>query len=151
MEKKLTFNYLAIAVAVVMYQVIAIVWYGLFAEPWMAATGVTEEMAQDGGVTPYIVAIIGAAVLYTTMAYLFQKLNIESALDGAKTAALFWFGFLFLEIMAQNMFTFRPIEITFIDQGSTFLCFVLGGALLGGWRKYNAYAEETESVAHQTA
>ncbi len=36
-------NYLAILVAVVFNQLLGALWYGTFAKPWMAETGMTQE------------------------------------------------------------------------------------------------------------
>ena len=133
--KDLKINHLAAVVAIVLHQLIPMGWYTIFQEKWMALTEITQAEAESGGASPYIISLICAAITVYGMAYLFTKLPIDSALKGVQTAALFWLAFVFAQIMIQNTFSMRSMELTFIDQGNTFLTFIVTGALLGGWRK----------------
>jgi hypothetical protein len=44
-------------------------------------------------------------------------------------------GFLFLNTITKDLFSFRDFGLSLIDSGDTFLNFLLGGAVLGSWRK----------------
>ena len=82
--KDLKINHLAAVIAIVLHQVISATWYGLFAEKWMALNNLTMADAEAAGNMPYVVAIIAAAVTVYTMAFLFPKLNVDSAVKGRR-------------------------------------------------------------------
>ena len=133
---KLKINPLAAIVAIVIFQIVPATWYGIFAEPWMAANNLTLEIIGESDPMLYVTAIITAAITVYAMALIFRHMQIEDVITGVKVAALMWFGFLFAQVLTQNLFSLRGWEVTLIDQGSTFICFLASGALLGGWRKY---------------
>jgi hypothetical protein len=63
-------NHFAIIVSAFLYMSISALWYGLFESPWMEMTGITQEAAENAGVAPYIVAFLGALILFYTLAFL---------------------------------------------------------------------------------
>jgi len=136
MTRELKINHLAVILLAVVYMPISAGWYGLFAQPWLDFNGLTAEEAQSVNPMVYLVAFLGAVVLYYGMALVFKRMRIESAQIGALSAALLWLAFLFTQSLTQNLFSLEAWQLAFIDQGNTFVSIVLGGAVLGAWRKY---------------
>ncbi len=129
-------NHLAVWLLVVMYQVIGAGWYGTFAQQWMALTGLKESDFADPDPTPYIIAIVTAIIVNYGLAVLFIKLQVQLLVQGLKTAAFIWFAFQFADVATTNAFSLKSFELTLVDTGKTFVCFVVSGALLGAWIKF---------------
>ncbi|GAB4428581.1 MAG: hypothetical protein OHK0039_47130 [Bacteroidia bacterium] len=136
MNKQLTLNHPAIWILVVVYQLVSVLWYTIFNDVWMQLNGFTESDFTETSPIPFVVAIVAAAGLYYAMGIIFVRMGIDNPRDGALTAALCWLGFLFLQVLTQNLFTFRPWQLALVDEGATFVSFVVGGVLLGAWHKY---------------
>jgi Protein of unknown function (DUF1761) len=134
--RELKINPLAILVIVVLGQLIPMGWYGIFAEPWMKYSGVTQEMAESGGAAPYITSIVSTLAMALMMAMLFRRLRVESLMDGLLLGAGIGFAFHLLPNMTSNLFSFRPYELSWIDGGYYVVVTALAGAILGAWRKY---------------
>ena len=134
--KTLKINLLAVLVCVVAGQVLPMAWYGAFAKPWMEAAHLTEADAQMAGPVAYIVSIIAAAAAAYLLAWLFTKIPVESAQSGFLTGLLLGTGFIFLEIITQDMFQFKPLALSLINGGGTVLVYAIMGLILGAWRKY---------------
>jgi hypothetical protein len=134
--KQLKINHLAILACVVVGQIVPMIWYSSFSTPWMAGHHITLEQGQNSPPTPYIVAIVYSIVSAYTMAYLFKRMNVDSMADGFKTALLIGFAFTLMYSMTNNLFTFKPYYLTWIDGGVFVVVYALFGVILGAWRKY---------------
>ena len=135
MEKQ-KINWLAIIVLVVAWQLIAVVWYGALADPWMELNKFSEADFGESSATPYIIAIITALITNYVLAALFKVLNIDSAMAGLRLAILCWIGFTFAEVSTLYMFSLKPFSLTLIDTGKSLITFALSGIVLGAWLKY---------------
>lgn len=137
-------NHVAVWILVLIHQIIGAMWYSpyLFAGRWVELTGKTMKDFENAGITPYFVSIIGAIITIYTMAYLFKNLNVENFIKGLYYAFIFWFGFLFVEILTFNSFELRPIGLTLIDAGKSLITFLITGFVLGTWKKYNIASTE---------
>jgi len=135
--KKLKLNYWAILVVVIASQVIPMVWYGIFATEWMELNNLTMEfVTANESSAPYITAIIWSISFALVLAWLFKRMNIESAMDGLITAVVMGIPFSLLNMMTTNMFSFRPYGLTWIDGGENMVIWAAAGLILGAWRKY---------------
>ncbi|CAD5270284.1 MULTISPECIES: DUF1761 domain-containing protein [unclassified Imperialibacter] len=134
--KTLKINHWAILVIVVLGQVIPALWYGMFAETWMRLNNLTEADVMSGGSTPYISSVITAIVFAYVLAWLFKRMNVGSAADGAKTAFIMAVSFSLLMHMTVNFFSMRPYGLAWVDGGADLVVWTLAGTILGGWRKY---------------
>ena len=135
--KELKINHLAVVIIVVIGQLIPMGWYGLLAKPWMAYNELTMEYIQaNQSTTPYIVSIIQSFITAYALAWIFTKMRIESAISGLIAAVVMGFAFNLLPSMTQNLFSFRPYELTWIDGGVNLIIFAIAGVILGAWRKY---------------
>lgn len=149
MDKLSKLNWLAIGTMVILSMAGSMVWYSAFQGPWLEAVGITMEQAENAGSMSYVVALVGALITYTTMAYLFRRMQIVSAANGVKMAALFFIGFIAFETMASNMFSLRPFDLTLIDGGATFVNWLIGGAVLGAWQKGETVSEAAKDIVEE--
>jgi hypothetical protein len=136
--KTLKINLLAVLVCVVAGQILPMIWYGILSKPWMEAANLTEADAMKAGPTAYIVSIIAAAAAAYLLAWLFTKIPVTSAQSGFMTGLLLGTGFIFLEIITQDMFQLKPLALSLINGGQTVLVYAVMGLILGAWRKYES-------------
>jgi hypothetical protein len=84
----------------------------------------------------WITNVIATVVPLYALAWLFTRLNVSSAVEGAGIGLLIGFSFVFLSRMTNDMFAQNPYGLSWIVGGFNVLSLIVGGALLGGWRKY---------------
>lgn len=66
-------NYVAALAAAAAYFVIGAVWYGVFAKPWMACVGKTEEEVKAGaGASAYVIAAASSVLAGVVLAALLK-------------------------------------------------------------------------------
>jgi len=142
--KTLKVNHAAVWILVLIHQIIGAAWYSpfLFAEKWMQLMGKSMQDFENADITPYIISIINAIVLNYAMAYLFKKLNVENFMRGMYYAFIFWFAFLFVELLTFNAFELRPVGLTLIDSGKSLVTFLISGLVLGTWKKFNSISTD---------
>ena len=79
-------NYLAIVIAILINMGLGALWYSpvLFAKPWMAANGFTEESIKEaGGATKgYVVSIIVSVVVALAIASFAKAADSDTAIEG---------------------------------------------------------------------
>lgn len=138
--KTLKINHTAVWILVLIHQIIGAVWFSpfVFAEQWVHLTGKTMSDFSNATMIPYFVSIAGSIITIYAIAYLFEKLHVESFITGLFYAFIFWFAFLFVELMSFNSFELRPYGLTFIDAGKSLVTFLVTGFVLGVWKKYDA-------------
>lgn len=137
--KDLTINHAAVWVGVVLLSVLGFLWYGpLFGEPWMSMVGLDPDMveANPPGVGIWITNLIATIVPMYALAWIYTKIPVESALQGALIGLLIAFSFIFLSRMTSNLFAQAPYALTWITGGFDLVGLTVAGALLGAWRKY---------------
>lgn len=135
--KKLKLNYWAIFVVVIVSQIIPMIWYSVFQNKWMKLNDLSLEFIEDNATSsPYIMAIIASLAFAWVLAWLFKRMNIESAKDGFLTAFVMGIPFSLFNLMTLNMFSFRPYELAWIDGGENLIIWGAAGIILGAWRKY---------------
>ena len=134
--KTLKINYLAVLTILVLGQLIPMAWYSAFMKPYMTYNNLTPEMGGQAGMTPYIASILYAGGLGWVMAWIFKRMNIQSAMDGLKTGFLMGVPIMLFYNIMQNLFAFRPYPLSWIDGGYGIIIFSVSGLILGGWRKY---------------
>ena len=136
--KDLKINHLAVWLIVVLGQVIPMGWYSLFAEPWMKYNDLTMEFIEaNESSTPYFASIVSSIIFAYVLAWVFQRMNIASAVDGLLSGLLMGFAFTFLPAMIQNLFSFNPYPLSWIDGGVNLIIWAVAGLILGGWKKKN--------------
>ena len=89
-------NYLAIVAAVVLNMALGALWYSplLFARPWMAANGFTEEQIRaEGAGIGYGVSVVVSVVLAFAVALLAEAVGADMAVEGLLLGLLVGVGF----------------------------------------------------------
>ena len=146
--KTLKLNHIAIWILVLVHQMIGAMWFSplLFANKWIELTGKTMSDFENASPVPYVISVIGAIITIYSMAYLFKKLNVDNFMKGIYFAFIFWFGFLFVEVLTFNSFELRPAGLALIDCGKSLVTFLITGIVLGSWKKYNRIDENKNAI-----
>ncbi|MFP4002875.1 MAG: DUF1761 domain-containing protein [Alphaproteobacteria bacterium] len=109
--------------------VIGVIWYGIFAEPWMNAVGRTREELR-----PSVLSWVAAAAANLLIAYvLAQVLRSTGAggwSGGLMTGFFMWMGFAVPILVMNNVFAKRPANLIVIDGGHALLNICLQGVVL---------------------
>ena len=137
--KELRINHLAVLTAIIMQFVLGFLWYGpLFGEAWMNMVGLDMEsiMADPAGAEEWITNIFSALVSMYVLAWLFTKLKVDTLLKGVYYGFIIGVSFVLLSTMTSNMFAKEAYGLAWITAGFTTFGLMLGGAILGIWRKY---------------
>ena len=132
-----TISHRAVLLCIILGEVIPALWYMLFADPWMANTGLTiAQVEANPSPMPYIASILATAAVTYTLAWLFTKIPVDSGGQGA--ALGLWLGIVFvlLETIVKDMFSFRALTLSLINGGVSVLVYTVIGFILGAWRKY---------------
>ncbi len=131
-------KYIAVIVAVVVNMVAGGLWYSplLFAKPWMAANGFTEEQikAQGSATRGYIVSIIASIVIAFAIALFVQAASADTAVDGLLLGLAAGVGFVATTSAANYIFESRPLKLYLINAGYPVVSFTLIGLLIGAWQ-----------------
>ena len=131
-------NHAAVWVGVVLLTALGFLRYGpLFGDAWMGHVGLdrAEIEANPPSAGIWITNLIATIIPVYTLAWLFTKLKVTSALNGGLIGLLIGFSFVFLSDMTGDMFAGRPYGLSWITGGYSMVALALVGALLGGWRK----------------
>ena len=111
-------NHAAVWVTVVLLIGFGFLWYGpLFGDKWMALVGLNpaEVEANPPGAGVWITNLVATAIPMYLLAWLFGKLDIDSAMSGAKIGLMISFSFVFLSKMTGDMFAQNPYELSWIQ------------------------------------
>ena len=131
-------NYLAIVAAVAVNMVAGALWYSplLFARPWMAANGFTEEQikAQGSATRGYVVSVIASIVIAFAIALFAQAAGAVTAVDGLLLGLVAGVGFVMTTSAANYVFEDRPLKLYLINSGYPVVSFTLIGLLVGAWQ-----------------
>ena len=131
-------NYLAVIAAIAVNMIVGAVWYSplLFARPWMAANGFTEEQikAQGSATRGYIVSVIASVVIAFAIALFAQAAGAVAAIDGLLLGLAAGVGFVATTSAANYIFEDRPLKLYLINAGYPVVSFTLIGLLIGAWQ-----------------
>ena len=127
-------NWLAVLVAAAAGFAIGGVWYGpLFAKPWMAAAGMTEEKIRTGnpakiyGLT-FVMNVIAA---FSLVMFLGPERTWETGLFYGSLTGI---TFVSTAIGITYLFEHRPLSQFLINAGYQTVNFATMGVILGAWR-----------------
>ena len=131
-------NYLAVIAAIAVNMIVGAVWYSplLFARPWMAANGFTEEQikAQGSATRGYIVSVIASVVIAFAIALFAQAAGAGAAIDGLLLGLAAGVGFVATTSVTNYIFESRPLKLYLINAGYPVVSFTLIGLLIGAWQ-----------------
>ncbi len=136
---KLKINHAAVWVSIVLLHVLGFLWYGmLFQDQWMALVGLdlatVEANPPGGGV--WMTNTVATVIPVYVLAWLFTKIDVNSALQGAGIGLLIGFSFVHLSTMTNDMFAQNPYGLSWITGGFSMVSLAVAGLILGAWRKY---------------
>lgn len=144
--KTLKFNHAAIWVAIVLSQLIPMGWYAIFADRWQTLNDITDEYIEANQSSwLFVISLLGGIVAIYLLAWLFKRLPVTNAQSGLVIGLLVGAVFNMSSLITINMFSFRPLELAFIDGGANVLVYGVAGLILGGWRKYKEYEPGAKS------
>lgn len=131
-------NYLAVFVGGVIIFFLGGLWYSpvMFAKPWIALQGKTEEEMRAGsGAMPakYAIVFLCGLIASFVLAFLVHVMRIESVGGGMHIGALVWFGFTATSSFATALFSFKPTKLWLIDATYYLVAYVIVGAMHGAW------------------
>ncbi|MBK8505194.1 MAG: DUF1761 domain-containing protein [Saprospiraceae bacterium] len=135
----LKINHFAVWVGVVLLSLLGFIWYGpLFGHAWMGYVGLDQAAmeAKPPGASTWISNTIATIIPLYTLAWIFIRLRVENAFQGAMVGLLMGFSFVFLSDMTGNMFAQHPYGLSWITGGYSMTALAVAGMILGGWRKY---------------
>lgn len=131
-------DYLAVLVCGVVIFLLGGVWYSklLFARPWIALMGKTEEeMKASSGPVPLL--FLGAFVCGLVSAYVLAALlnhhQPVTVARGAKLGAVCWLGFTAAPTFATALFSSIPKRLWAINVCYDLVSYVLAGMILAYW------------------
>ena len=131
---------LPILVAGVAFMMMGALWYGpLFAKSWMALIGKTEEELRAGMAGKSMGVMYGGAFLASLVASYALALVIEATMmttlkGGVCVGLIASLGFIGTAFATGYIFNQKPVKLWFIDVGYQVVCFMIAGAIIGGWR-----------------
>jgi len=131
-------NYLAVLVSGVVIFLLGGVWYSklLFAKPWVALMGKTEEeMKASAGSMPvnFLLAFLCGVVSAWVLAALLNHHEPITVARGAKLGAVCWLGFTAPPSLATAGFSQIPKKLWAINVGYDLVSYVLAGIILAYW------------------
>ncbi|MCF7805397.1 MAG: DUF1761 domain-containing protein [Candidatus Marinimicrobia bacterium] len=129
-------NYLAVAVAGVLYYVIGAAWYSpvLFARPWMDALGFTKEDLEDGaGAKAYILTFVNALIMAFVLACIVEAFGATTVWAGLQGGFWCWLGFVATTMATNSVFAGRSLKLYAIDSGYHLVGLLVMGGLLAIW------------------
>jgi hypothetical protein len=133
---EVSINLLAVLIAAVINMVLGALWYSpvLFAKPWLAALGKTEEEVKQKSPGPiYAINTIGNLVLAYVLAHIIDYAHATTVVQGAQTGFWIWIGFLVPTLLTVYMFEMRNIKLYFIFITYQLIALVLEGIILAIW------------------
>ena len=133
-------NYLAVIIAAVIAWVAGAVWYGLLANPWVAADGKTmeqfkaEQAAHKGSVhawLPFALAFVAELVMAYVLAGMVGHLGRVTIRSAVISSLFVWAGFMLSTMLVNNAFAGRRYALTAIDAGHWLLVVTVMGVVIG--------------------
>ena len=126
-------NHKAVWLVVLIAQIIPAIWYGLFVDTYLSLNNLTME--DTAHPIAYLVSIVSATALTYMLSYIYGRMNIVSAIDGARTGLIIGFPIYILGLITWTLFSLRPYALAWLDGGVNLIILIIAGAIIGGWQK----------------
>lgn len=128
-------NFLAVGIAAVLAFALGALWYSavLFAKPWMAGLGYTEERfkeMQAGMGLTYAISFLCWLVMATVLASIAPHFGVGATLH---MGLMLWLGFGATVGLTNNRFSDTPIVVWVIDAGYQVVSVAIMAVVLGLW------------------
>lgn len=126
-------NWLGIIVATVVAFFIGFLWYGvIFAERWIALTGVTDE--GSGNALWMLAGLVQTFVTMTGLGWLIAREGAPGWMNGLKIGLLAGVCFALMTSAYGFIYQTSPMGLLPIDWSHLLMVYGVGGALIGGLR-----------------
>lgn len=104
----------------------------------MEMVGLSMADAEQGSanIGMWVTNFIATVVPMYVLAWIFVKMNVDSAIKGLYTGFLIAFSFVFLSDMTGDMFAQNPYALSWVTGGFSMFGFSVAGLILGAWKKY---------------
>ena len=127
-------GFLAVIVAAAAGFGVGAIWYGIFAKPWMADTGIKvgpDGKPENTSPVPYVLAAVAMILVAGMMRHTFAMSGIDTVTNGVVSGLGIGLFFISPWIMINNGYGDRPFRLTLIDGGyATVGCAVMGLVLV---------------------
>lgn len=130
----------AVVLLTVAHQIIPMIWYALFAAAWMQGWHLTQADVASPHPLPYVFSLVGALGANAFLSWLFARLGISTAGEGALMALLLWAVFVLRALLVHYSFGMPQhfpanLGVVAIDSGMELVLLVLSGVVLARWRR----------------
>lgn len=145
--KELKINHLAVWVTALIVQFVPPLWYSevFFGIRWSELNELTAaDFAEFNLPVGLLVNLLTCVIAAYAMAWLFTRLKVDTGFEGLKVALLIWVAFVFFEMLTQNLFSLRSLELTLIDQSVVLVKYEITGVILGLWSHYRIKDSATD-------
>ncbi len=132
----LKFNHAAVWVSVVMAFVLGFLWYDtIFGDSWASFVGLTAEDADAAGAGVWVTNTVATVIQMYVLAWLFTKIGVDSAMQGAMVGVLIGFAFNHMAVMTTGMFAQEQYGLAWIEGGFSMVSLAIAGFIMGFWTK----------------
>lgn len=133
--KRQKINHAAVWVTIILSQVILFLWHEAF--QWFAWEEASPDVAwAQPTIALYIEGFLATVIAMYVLDGIFIRIPVDSARDGIVAGLVIGVVFNVFSIINIYSFSEHPIELALIDFGGNALIFLIGGLILGAWRKY---------------
>lgn len=125
-------DWLAVAVAAILYLVVGGVWYSkiLFGPAWEKLSGVRpNDMPRGAG--PIIGSVMVAFIIAFFLAYFEACFDVTTVSDGMYLGSLIWLGFVATTQIGPVIWGKMPFRLFLINTGAKLLSFLVMGGIIG--------------------
>jgi hypothetical protein len=128
-------NWVAVLVAVITFQALGFLWYGLlFSKMWLAGMGKTREDISGGAGAAMVTGIISSAIAAVALALLLT-LGDEPDLElGITLGAIAGVGFIASSMVTSAAYEEKNPTVLWLGIGYQLAGMIVMGAILGGWQ-----------------
>lgn len=117
--------------------IVSFVWFVvIFRAPYIEGLGKTAEQMAKGPsmLVASILQLIGYLVTAFVLAWLMQRLGMQSVSQGMLLAVVIWVGFVAAVMGPFYAYEAFSLNFFFITAGNVLVTLLIMGAIFGGWR-----------------
>jgi hypothetical protein len=133
-------NYLAILVSAFIMFGLGALWYSplLFARPWLASLGKTEEQLREDAQKRSMPLTFGLSffaylVMAFVMSHVIDYAAAKTISDGLRTGFWLWLGLVATTTLVLSLFESRSMRLYIIDMGYHLIGMLIMGGILAVW------------------
>lgn len=122
-------NWVAVAITVVLLEILGYVWYGpLFGTAWQAALGREPDMSNTN--LMMALGVANTIIIVSGLAWLTGRLGAKSLVHSVTVALAAWLFFDFTTQALEFLYMGMSQQLVLINMGYQFVSYALAGAVL---------------------